>query len=329
MDYRTHQRRLLPGAGQDVRAVVRAACGWSTSCTRCSPTRTPTTATRRELETLAAGVKAIATWHATRDDPELPRGLRRRGLPARQPLRGAEGRHRRVHDLRGRQHDPAAARGQEPADRLQGRVRRARPARDGAVRGRAGARRARRAHAAAQARRRRRPARPRHPARPVPLAPRAPARGRGAAAQARHRRRPRPVLGADRLPGPRGRDRALVGRPRRARVVPGGPGASTSSAACTRCTRSRPSAATTRSTGGSRPRARRRSSRPSTSCAPSCARTRGRWSTRSACRRPCSATRAWSRSRCPREDAAAARRARAADARHARGRCSPRAATRT
>ena len=127
--------------------------GSSTSCTRCSPTTNADDRSRRELETLAAGVKAVATWHASDTIEQLPRGLWRRGLPALQPLRRAEGRHRRLHDLRGRQHDPAAARRQEPADRLQGRVRRARPARDGAVRRRPGARRADRAHRAAQARR--------------------------------------------------------------------------------------------------------------------------------------------------------------------------------
>ena len=37
---------------------------------------------RRELESRAAGTKALATWHATRDHPGVPRGLRWRGLPA-------------------------------------------------------------------------------------------------------------------------------------------------------------------------------------------------------------------------------------------------------
>ena len=66
MDYRTHQRRLLPGAGQDVRAVVRPAAARRRAARGVHRPRTRRTATRRELETLAAGVKAIATWHATR-----------------------------------------------------------------------------------------------------------------------------------------------------------------------------------------------------------------------------------------------------------------------
>ena len=62
---------------------------------------------------------------------------------------------------------------------------------------------------------------------------------------------PRPVRGARRLPGPRARGRALVGRPRRARVLPATtPARRRRCAASTRCTRSRPSAATTRSTAG-------------------------------------------------------------------------------
>ena len=39
--------------------------GSSPSCTRSSPTRTRRDRERRELETLAAGLKAVATWHAT------------------------------------------------------------------------------------------------------------------------------------------------------------------------------------------------------------------------------------------------------------------------
>ena len=60
-----------------------------------------------------------------RDDPGLPRGLRRRRLPDREPLRRAHGRHRGLHDLRGRQHDPAPARREVAPDRLPRLVRRA------------------------------------------------------------------------------------------------------------------------------------------------------------------------------------------------------------
>ena len=46
-----------------------------------------------------------------RDDPDLPGGLRRGRLPLGEPAARAQGRHRRLHDLRGRQHGVAAARG--------------------------------------------------------------------------------------------------------------------------------------------------------------------------------------------------------------------------
>ena len=82
----------------------RAACSSTTACTsggcsRCSPRtyalhfaqdvmRTQLhevfsagaddDQARRELEARAAGIKALGTWHATRDDPGVPRGVRRR-----------------------------------------------------------------------------------------------------------------------------------------------------------------------------------------------------------------------------------------------------------
>ena len=129
-----------PGAGQDLRAVLRPAAAGRRAA-RGVHEHHENERERRKLETLAAGVKAIATWHASETIQSCREACGGARLPAHQPLRVAEGRHRRVHDLRGRQHDPAAARGQEPADRLQGRLRRARPARDGAVRRRPGARR--------------------------------------------------------------------------------------------------------------------------------------------------------------------------------------------
>ena len=47
-----------------------------------------------------------------RHHPGVPRGVRRRGLPLGQPARRAQGRHRHLHDLRGRQHRAAPARRQ-------------------------------------------------------------------------------------------------------------------------------------------------------------------------------------------------------------------------
>ena len=50
-----------------------------------------------------AGRRDQGAGHLARDahDPGVPRGLRWCGLPRREPVRGAEGRHRRLHDLRG------------------------------------------------------------------------------------------------------------------------------------------------------------------------------------------------------------------------------------
>ena len=65
------------------------------------------------------------------DHPDVPRGVRRRRLPAGEPAAAPQGRHRRLHHVRGRQHRPAAAGRQGPAHRLPRHVRLA---------GRAGAR---------------------------------------------------------------------------------------------------------------------------------------------------------------------------------------------
>ena len=82
MDYRTHQRRLLPALAKTYAlsfAQQRLVDDLHDGVHRRGHADDRE---RRELETLAAGVKAVATWHATRHDPGLPRGLRRRGLPA-------------------------------------------------------------------------------------------------------------------------------------------------------------------------------------------------------------------------------------------------------
>ena len=140
MDYRTHQRRLLPALATTY-ALSFAQQRLVDELHEVFTTDEPSDRSRRELETLAAGVKAVATWHASETIQSCREACGGAGLPALEPLRRAEGRHRRLHHLRGRQHGAAAARGQEPADRLQGRGRRSRPARAGAVRGRPGARR--------------------------------------------------------------------------------------------------------------------------------------------------------------------------------------------
>ena len=91
------------------------------TCTRCSPTsRTRRRRRARPPRARVTGRRHQGARHLARvaDHPGVPRGLRRRRLPVGQPVRRAAGRHRRVHHLRGRQHDPAAAGRQGPAHRL-------------------------------------------------------------------------------------------------------------------------------------------------------------------------------------------------------------------
>ena len=161
-----HQRlpgapaQAAAGAGHHLRAALRAG-----SAGRDDARHPGCGRHRREgaarLESRAAGLKVAQTWRHPRH-PAVPRGLRRRGVPAGEPAAAPQGRHRRLHDVRGRQHRPAAARGQGPAHRLprrvrlpgglgQGRLHRRHGARD-----RAGADRRPRAHRTA---RRRRPGR--------------------------------------------------------------------------------------------------------------------------------------------------------------------------
>ena len=63
-----HQRRLLPADRPHLRAALRAGGRRARSCTTSSPATdgATTEAARRELESRAAGTKALGTWHATR-----------------------------------------------------------------------------------------------------------------------------------------------------------------------------------------------------------------------------------------------------------------------
>ena len=64
MDYRTHQRRLLPALATTY-ALHFAQEPARRPAARGLHAPTADDRERRELETLAAGVKAVATWHAT------------------------------------------------------------------------------------------------------------------------------------------------------------------------------------------------------------------------------------------------------------------------
>ena len=105
------------------------------SCTTCSPAaRWTTRQARRELESRAAGTKALGTWHATRTIQECREACGGAGYLAVEPVRRAQGRHRRVHDVRGRQPRAAPAGRQGAAHRLRRRVRGDGPARHGPLR---------------------------------------------------------------------------------------------------------------------------------------------------------------------------------------------------
>ena len=155
-----------PEPRADLRAALRPGAA------RRRPRRALRRRGRRGPQARDAGRRPEGDRHLARDGdhPGVPRVLRRPGLPARQPLRGAEGRHRRLHHLRGRQHGPAPAGRQEPADRLQARVRRPERARHRRVLRGPGVRDGRRALGAARAARpprRRPPPRPRRRGRPA------------------------------------------------------------------------------------------------------------------------------------------------------------------
>ena len=64
MDYRTHQRRLLPALAKAY-ALHFAQEELVARLHRVFTADDDADRERRELETLAAGLKAVATWHAT------------------------------------------------------------------------------------------------------------------------------------------------------------------------------------------------------------------------------------------------------------------------
>ena len=136
LDYGMHQRRLFPllartyalhFAQEVVAGQLHEVFSRRADAER--PRRR-----RRELESRAAGTKALGTWHATRTIQECREACGGAGYLVGEPVRRAQGRHRRVHDVRGRQPRAAAAGRQGPAHRLRQRLRGPRPVRDGPVR---------------------------------------------------------------------------------------------------------------------------------------------------------------------------------------------------
>ncbi len=120
LDYGMHQRRLLPLIARTyalhfAQEVVARQLHDVSSGTRDD-----------EHDDARAGVAGgghQGARHLARDPhhPGVPRGVRGAGYLVGEPVRRAEGRHRRVHDVRGRQPRAAAARGEGPADRLRQR----------------------------------------------------------------------------------------------------------------------------------------------------------------------------------------------------------------
>ena len=124
LDYRTQQRRLMPRLAKTF-ALHFAQQELSAKFDKVFSDPSVSDRDRRQLESLAAGMKAVATWHSI-DTIQQCRGvLWRRGLHGGQPVRRAEGRHRHLHDLRGRQHGADPARRAGSVDRLRQRLRRA------------------------------------------------------------------------------------------------------------------------------------------------------------------------------------------------------------
>ena len=223
LDYRTHQRRLLPAAGQDLRAALRPGAARRRAARGVHRRRHDADRERRELETLAAGRQGGR--HLARDAT--------RSRSCREACGGAGYlRANRFAALKADTDVFTTFEGdntvllQLAAKNLltdyKDAVRRARPARDGAVRRRPGARarwpsaralrEARRlADDCARPRRRRPTCSTARPSSSCSAGATSTCSGRGAAPEGRHRRRPRPVRRARRLPGPRASRRRARG----------------------------------------------------------------------------------------------------------------------
>ncbi len=128
LDYRTHQRRLLPAlakvyalhfAQEDVVARLHRVFTADVELDR----------ERRELETLAAGLKAVATWHATATIQECREACGGMGYLKGNRFAALKADTDVFTTFEGDNTVLAPARRQEPADRLPRPTRRAGPAR--------------------------------------------------------------------------------------------------------------------------------------------------------------------------------------------------------
>ena len=149
LDYLAHQRKLLPALAKTY-ALHFAQLELVALLHETTPSLDGDRRGRRRARGRPAAPRARGARRRHQGDrapgtrprtiQDLPRGLRRRGLPRREPAARPQGRHRRVHHLRGRQHRAAAARRQGAAHRLPRPLRRARLLGHGPLRRRPGRR---------------------------------------------------------------------------------------------------------------------------------------------------------------------------------------------
>ena len=136
LDYGMHQRRLLPLLARTYALHFAQEVVSRASCTTSSPATAATTTSTRAASWSRGPPAPRRSAPGTRPAPSrsAARLCGGAGYLAVNRFAALQGRHRRVHDLRGRQPRPAAARREGPAHRLLQRLRGPRPVRHGAVR---------------------------------------------------------------------------------------------------------------------------------------------------------------------------------------------------
>ena len=117
LDYGKHQRRLLTRLATTY-ASIFAHDEFLQKFDGVFSGKADTDADREDLETLAAALKPLSTWHALDTLQEAREACGGLGLPRREPPRRPPRRPRHLRHLRGRQQRAAAAGRQAPADRL-------------------------------------------------------------------------------------------------------------------------------------------------------------------------------------------------------------------